>query len=228
MERVEPVPCPAQEARHDHHPLTADHHRRRDPGRERRALADRRARRPDPAAGPLPDRADGQLQPGADPGAPAARQGRRRVRPLRGDPGRQRVHEGRAVPARRQDRHGGPVLHRRRRARQPRHLAGPARLRAEVLHVRGQLRHGRQQHAGLLHAGPDEVPALHPLSEAPGRQQPARPRHAVGLLDALARVGAPGDLADGRPRHPADLAAHERLQLPHLHVDQRRRARGSG
>ena len=34
-------------------------------------------------------------------------------------------------------------------------------------------------------------------------------------------VGAPGDLADGRPRHPADLAAHERLQLPHLHVDQR-------
>ena len=35
-------------------------------------------------------------------------------------------------------------------------------------------------------------------------------------------VGAPGDLADGRPRHPADLAAHERLLQPHLHVDQRR------
>ena len=34
-------------------------------------------------------------------------------------------------------------------------------------------------------------------------QRPARPRHAVGLLDALARVGAPGHLADGRPRHPA-------------------------
>ena len=35
-------------------------------------------------------------------------------------------------------------------------------------------------------------------------------------------VGAPGDLADGRPRHPAVLAAHERVQLAHLHVDQRR------
>ena len=69
---------------------------------------------------------------------------------------------------------------------------------------------------------PDEVPALHPVAEAPGRQQPARPRHAVGLLDPVAGVRAPGDLADGRPGHPADLAAHERLHLPHLHVGQRR------
>ena len=29
-------------------------------------------------------------------------------------------------------------------------------------------------------------------------------------------VGASGDLADGRPRHPAQLAAHERVQLAHL------------
>ena len=42
---------------------------------------------------------------------------------LRGDPGRQPVHQGRGVPARHQDRDAGPVLHRRRRARQPRHLA---------------------------------------------------------------------------------------------------------
>ena len=223
MERVEPVPCPAQEARHDHHPLTADHDGCRDPGCQRRALADRRARRPDRAERPLLDRADGQLQPGTDPGAPTARQGWWRVRRLRGDPGRQRVHQGRGVPARNQDRHAGPVLHRRRRAGQPRHLAGPARVRAEVLHVRGQLRPRLQQHAGLLHAGPDEVPALHPQSEAPAEQQPARPRHAVGLLDALAGVGAPGDLADGRPGHPEDLAAHERLQQPHLQLDQRRR-----
>ena len=69
---------------------------------------------------------------------------------------------------------------------------------------------------------PDEVPALHPLAEAPRRQQPARPRHAVGLLDPVPGVGAPGDLADGGPRHPADLAAHERVQLPHLPVGQRR------
>ena len=33
--------------------------------------------------------------------------------------------------------------------------------------------------------------------EAPGGQQPARPRHAVGFLDAVAGVGAPGHLADG-------------------------------
>src|SRR5215472_14475050 len=42
----------------------------------------------------------------------------------------------------------------------------PARVRAEVLHDRGQLRHGRQQHAGLLHARPAEVPALHPVPKA--------------------------------------------------------------
>ena len=34
----------------------------------------------------------------------------------------------------------------------PGHLARPARLLAEALHQRGQLGHGRQQHAGLLHA----------------------------------------------------------------------------
>ena len=70
---------------------------------------------------------------------------------------------------------------------------------------------------------PSEVPGLHPLAEAPRRQPPARQQHAVGLLDALARVGAPGDLPDGRPGHPADLAPHERLRQPHLHVGQRRR-----
>ena len=195
-------------------------HRRWHPGVQRRVLADGRARRAHPAAGPLPHRADGQLQPRADPRAAAAREGGRRLRPLRGDRGRQRVHEGFAASARRQDRHAHPLLHRRRRARQPRHLARPARLRAEVLHPRGQLRHGRQQHAGLLRAGPDEVPALHPLAEAPGGHRPARPRHAVGLLDALARVGPSGGLADGRPRHPEVLAPHERLLEPHVHVGQ--------
>ena len=162
---------------------------------------------PDPAPGPVPDRADGQLQPRADPRASAARQGRRRLRPVRDDRGRQRLHARRALPARRQDRHARALLDRRRRERQPRHVARPPRLRAEVLHVRGQLRHGRQQHAGLLRQGPDEVPALHPQPEAPRRQRPARPRHAVGLLDALAGVRSPGDLADGRPRDPEDAGA---------------------
>ena len=93
---------------------------------------------------------------------------------------------------------------------------------------RGQLRHGRQQHAGLLRARPDEVPALHPLPEAPRRQQPARPRHAVGLLDPVPGVGAPGHLADGRPGHPAHLAAHERLLQPTPTCGSTPRARGSG
>ena len=121
------------------------------------------------------------------------------------------------------DRHARALLDRRRRAGQPRHLARPPRLRAEVLHRRGQLRPRRQQHARLLHPRRHQVPRLHPLAEAPARLAPARPRHAVGLLDPLARVGPPGHLADGRPR-PARLLAHDgRLRLAHLPVDQRRR-----
>ena len=38
----------------------------------------------------------------------------------------------------------------------------PRGFAREVLHHRGQLRHRRQQHPGLLHPRPDEVPALHP------------------------------------------------------------------
>ena len=83
----------------------------------------------------------------------------------------------------RDDRDAGALLHRRRRDGQPRHLARRARLLAEVLHRRGQLRPGRQQHAGLLRARPDEVSALHPQPEAPARLGPARQPHAVGLLD---------------------------------------------
>ena len=93
------------------------------------------------------------------------------------------VHQGRAVPAGRDDRDAGPLLHRGRRAGQPRHLARPARLRAEVLHDRGQLRPRRQQHPGVLHPRHDEVPALHPQPEAAARLRPARQPHAVGLLD---------------------------------------------
>ena len=43
--------------------------------------------------------------------------------------------------------HAGALLDRGRRAGLARHLARPARLRAEVLHDRGQLRPRRQQHA---------------------------------------------------------------------------------
>ena len=70
---------------------------------------------------------------------------------------------------------------------------------------------------------PLEVPQFHSLAEASRRQQPARSRHAVGLLDPVPGVGAPGDLADGRSRHPAQLAVYEPLQRAHLHVGQRGR-----
>jgi catalase len=57
--------------------------------------------------------------------APAARQGRRRVRPLPGDQRRQHLHEGRGVPAGHQGRHADPVFHRGRRAGQPGHGRDP-------------------------------------------------------------------------------------------------------
>ena len=160
------------------------------------------------------------MEPRAGSRAPAARQGQRGVRPVRGHRRCQCLHQGRGVPAGHDDGSGGQVLHRRRGAGQPGHLAGSAWVRAEVLHHRGQLRHGRQQHAGVLHSRPDQVPALHPVAEAARRQQPARPRHAVGLLDPVPGVCAPGDLPDGRSWHSTQLAADERVQLAHVHVGQ--------
>ena len=105
-----------------------------------------------------------------------------------------------ALPCR-QNRDGDTVLDRGRRAWQPRHLVRPSPLDADVLHHRGQLRHRRQQHPGVLHPRSIEVRPFHSLAEAPGRQQPARPRHAVGLLHALSRIRAPGRRPDGRRRH---------------------------
>ena len=51
-----------------------------------------------------------------------------------------------------------------------------------------------------------QVPRLHPLAEAPAGLGPARRRHAVGLLDALAGVGPSGHLPHGRPG-PAEVVA---------------------
>src|SRR3546814_7038686 len=59
----------------------------------------------------------------------------------------------------------GALFDRRGRDGQPGYLARRARLLAEVLHRRGQLRSGRQQHADLLRARPDEVSALHRSEE---------------------------------------------------------------
>ena len=52
------------------------------------------------------------------------------------------------------------------------------------------------------------------------RQRTARSRYAVGLLDAIARVGSPGHLANGRPRNTEELASYEWLFQSYLHVGQ--------
>ena len=176
------------------------------------------------AARPVPRGEARPVQPRAHPGADRAREGRRRVRRVRRH--RRRLARTRrppsSSPARRTETLAAVLLG-RRRAGLARHLARRARLLGEVLHDRGQLRHRRQQHPRLLHPRRHQVPRLHPLAEAPPGLRPPRRRHAVGLLDALARVGAPGHLPDGRPRPPALVAHHARLRLAHLPVDQRRR-----
>src|SRR5271156_5020275 len=42
----------------------------------------------------------------------------------------------------------------------------------------------------------------------------------MGFLDAFARVGAPGDVADGGSRHSYDLASYGRLFKPYAHVGE--------
>ena len=115
-----------------------------------------------------------------------------------------------------------PLLHRRRQPGRRRRGPRPARLRAEVLHRRGQLRPRRQQHPGVLHQGPHQVPRLHPLPEARPVHGQAGAGQRLGLLGARPRGHAPDHLADGRPRHPGLVPPHERLRLAHLPVDERR------
>ena len=153
-------------------------------------------------------------------GARAARQGRRRLREVPGDRGRQRYTWAAVFPGH-GDRGRDPVLHGGGRARQRRHLARPARLRVKFYTSEGNFDLVGNNTPVFFVRDPMKFQHFIRKPEAARRQQPARPRHAVGLLDALAGVGAPGDLADGRPRHPAHLAAHERILQPHLHVDQR-------
>src|SRR3546814_8695091 len=79
----------------------------------------------------------------------------------------------------------GALFDRRGRDGQPGYLARRARLLAEVLHRRGQLRSGRQQHADLLRARPDEVSALHPQPEATSR---FRSEEHTSELQSLMRI----------------------------------------
>ena len=120
-----------------------------------------------------------------------------------------------------------PLLDRGRLARLDGPRARRARLRREVLHGRGQLRPRRQQHAGLLHPGRDQVPGPHPRREAGAAQRdPAGAvgaRHVLGLHLADARVDAHGHVADVRPGDPAQLPDDGGLRRPHLPAGQRDR-----
>ena len=216
-----PRALPRRRSTHDRQGQPADHGLRQAGGR-RPELRHRRPARPGPDAGRAPAREARALRPRAHPRARRARQGRRRVRLLRGDRRRHEVH-ARRLPqrGRQEDRRLRPLQHRRRREGVGRHRARPPRLRHQVLHGRGQLRHDGQQHARLLHPRPAQVHRLHPHAEAEPADQPEGPGHVLGLPLAHARVGPPGDDPLLRPRHARRLPPHERLLQPQLRVVQR-------
>ena len=151
----------------DHRPGRAD--------RGDRGLAEGRRARADAARGlPLP-REDHALRPRAHPRARRARARRRGARALPGLRVAGRPHL-RRVPAGPRGDHAGvrALLDGGRLARLGRHRARRARLRHQVLHQRGQLRPGRQQHAGVLHPGRHQVPR--PGARAEAGPAPARSR----------------------------------------------------
>ena len=57
--------------------------------------------------------------------------------------------------------------------------------------------------------------------ETAARHRHARRDHAVGLLQFVAGVAAPSDLAVRRPRHSGHAAPHERLRFAHVQFVER-------
>ena len=196
-------------------------HAQRGPDPRQRPLAQGGAARAGPPRGLPPAREDHALRPRADPRARGARPRCRRARRVH----RQR-HGGEGHPGRRPGREGPadaglrPLLHRPRLPRLGRHGARHPRVRDEVLHEGRHLGPGRQQHAGLLHPGRDQVPRHHPRRQAAPR--PGDPagavgaRHLLGLRHAPHRGHAPHDLEHERPGHPAQLPDDGGLRRPHL------------
>ena len=119
------------------------------------------------------------------------------------------------------------LLDRGGRARLDRHRARRARLRGQVLHRRGQLRPGGQQHPGLLHPGRDEVPRPGARGQARAAPRHAaggeRARHVLGFRLADAGIDPHADVGDVRPRDPAQLPHDAGLRRAHLPPGQRRR-----
>ena len=175
-----------------------------------------------------PAREDHALRPRAHSRARGARARRGGARPLSGLQVDVAVHL-RRLPAGPcgQDAGVRALLDRGRLARLGRHGARRARLRGQVLHARGQLRPGGQQHPGVLHPGCDQVPRPDPRRQARAAPRDAagrqRARHLLGLRLADARDHAHADVGHERPRHPAQLAHDGRLRRPHLPLRQRAR-----
>jgi hypothetical protein len=141
---------------------------------------------------------------------------------------RHRAHQGGAL------REGGQaharlraLLDRGGRARQRRHRARRARFRRQILHRRGQLGLGRQQHTRLLHSRRDEVPRRGARGQArappPDAASVERARHVLGLYFAHARVGPHDHVADERPGHPPQLSYDAGLRRAHVPARQRGR-----
>ena len=192
-------------------------------------------------------------QPELAQGGPARAGAARRLHPAREDhPLRSRAHSGAHRPRARlggarllrvlqaDDRghprldlrrgrqaHAGvrPLLDGDRRARLGRHRARRARLRREVLHRRGQLGSGRQQHPGLLHPGRDEVSRPHPRRQARTALRHAAggdgARHLLGFRVADARVDPHADVGDVRSRAAAQLSHDAGLRRAHLPPGER-------
>ena len=132
------------------------------------------------AAGRLhPAREDHPLRPRAHSRAGGACARRGRARLLRADQVAGRIHAGR-LPAGGGHAHAGvrALLHRGGLARLVRHGARRARLRGQVLHARGQLRPGGQQHPGVLRPGRDEVSRTWFMRSSPSRTTRCRRRPA--------------------------------------------------
>ena len=199
------------------------------PGRRRPEHAARRRARPGAARGlPLPGE-DLPLRPRAHPRAGRARPRLRRARLLRELRAAHRHHPGRSLPG------GGPadarvrpLLDRRRQQGLARPGPRRPRLRGEALHPGGQLGPRRQQHPGLLHPGPDQVPRPHPRGQAGARPRlppgADRARQLLGLRLAHARVDAHADVGDVGPRDPALVPVHGGLRRPHVPARERARA----
>ena len=184
-----------------------------------------RFRRPAAAARSLPDPEDGPVQPRTGSRAGRSRQGRRRLRLLRGTEDVSQCtkadfsgQEGDAHPDcwRASPRSRGE-LGTADTVRDPRGFA-----------LKFYTQEGNYDLVGnntpmFFIRDPQKFSDFIHSPEAPRRHPPARQQHAVGLLDAVARVRAPGHVPDDGPGHPADLAEHERLRQPHLPVGERRR-----